>query len=106
MACPTLLMIDEPFLGLAPQVVAQISQVITRLNRKRGLTIVFIEQNVELALGRISGVACRLAHRGYVLESGQCLRGAVRGPAPVHGRKAHLPRGLACWPHAMMIGSD
>src|SRR5882724_10839988 len=38
MACPTLLMIDEPFLGLAPQVVAQISQVITRLNRERGLT--------------------------------------------------------------------
>jgi branched-chain amino acid transport system ATP-binding protein len=63
MACPTLLMIDEPFLGLAPQVVGQISQVITRLNRERGLTIVFIEQNVELALG--------LAHRGYVLESGR-----------------------------------
>jgi len=59
MACPTLLMIDEPFLGLAPQVVAQVSQVITRRNRERGLTIVFIEQNVGLALS--------LAHRGYVL---------------------------------------
>jgi branched-chain amino acid transport system ATP-binding protein len=69
MACPTLLMIDEPFLGLAHQVVAQISRVITRLNRERGLTIVFIEQNVELALG--------LAHRGYVLESGRnILEGA------------------------------
>ncbi|HSF01462.1 MAG TPA: ATP-binding cassette domain-containing protein, partial [Solirubrobacterales bacterium] len=70
MACPTLLMIDEPFLGLAPQVVEQISQVITRLNRERGLTIVFIEQNVELALG--------LAHRGYVLESGRTI---LEGPS-------------------------
>ena len=65
MARPTLLMIDEPFLGLAPRVVEQISEVITRLNRERGLTIVFIEQNVELALG--------LAHRGYVLESGRTI---------------------------------
>ena len=70
MACPALLMIDEPFLGLAPLVVAQISQVITRLNRERGLTVVFIEQNVELALG--------LAHRGYVLESG---RNVLEGPS-------------------------
>jgi branched-chain amino acid transport system ATP-binding protein len=70
MACPALLMIDEPFLGLAPQVVAEISRVIARLNRERGLTVVFIEQNVELALG--------LAHRGYVLESG---RNILEGPA-------------------------
>jgi branched-chain amino acid transport system ATP-binding protein len=46
-------------------VVGQISQVITRLNRERGLTVAFIEQNVELALG--------LAHRGYVLESGRTI---------------------------------
>jgi len=70
MARPTLLMIDEPFLGLAPRVVEQISQVITRLNRERGLTIVFIEQNVEVAL--------RLAHRGYVLESGRTI---LEGPS-------------------------
>lgn len=65
MARPALLMIDEPFLGLAPQVVEQISGVITRLNRERGLTVIFIEQNVELAL--------RLAHRGYILESGRTI---------------------------------
>src|SRR5262245_7079 len=63
MARPSALMIDEPFLGLAPRVVEQISEVITAINRERGLTVVFIEQNVELAL--------RLAHRGYVLESGR-----------------------------------
>ena len=70
MACPTLLMIDEPFLGLAPRIVEQIAEVIRGLNRDRGLTVVFIEQNVELALG--------MAHRGYVLESG---RNVIEGPA-------------------------
>jgi branched-chain amino acid transport system ATP-binding protein len=70
MARPTLLMIDEPFLGLAPRIVEQIAEVIRALNRERGLTVVFIEQNVELALG--------MAHRGYVLESGRTI---IEGPA-------------------------
>ena len=70
MARPTLLMIDEPFLGLAPRIVEQIAEVIRTLNRERGLTVVFIEQNVELALG--------MAHRGYVLESGRTI---IEGPA-------------------------
>jgi branched-chain amino acid transport system ATP-binding protein len=70
MACPALLMIDEPFLGLAPRIVDQIAEVIRGLNRDRGLTVVFIEQNVELALG--------MAHRGYVLESG---RNVIEGPS-------------------------
>lgn len=70
MARPSLLMIDEPFLGLAPQIVEQISEVITTINRERGIAVVFIEQNVELAL--------RLAHRGYILESGRSI---LDGPA-------------------------
>jgi branched-chain amino acid transport system ATP-binding protein len=70
MARPTVLMIDEPFLGLAPRVVEQISAVITAINRDRGITVIFIEQNVELAL--------TLAHRGYVLESG---RHVLEGPS-------------------------
>ena len=70
MARPSLLMIDEPFLGLAPRIVEQISEAITALNRERGLTIVFIEQNVELALS--------LADRGYVLESGRTV---LSGPS-------------------------
>ena len=64
MARPRLLMIDEPFLGLAPRVVADLVEAIRRINRE-GVTIVFIEQNVELALG--------LARRGYVLESGRVV---------------------------------
>ncbi len=48
MAQPRLLMIDEPFLGLAPRVVTQLGEAIRTINRE-GVTIVFIEQNVELA---------------------------------------------------------
>ena len=62
MARPRLLMVDEPFLGLAPQVVDQIVEVLRAVNRE-GVSVLFIEQNVERALG--------LAHRGYVLESGR-----------------------------------
>ena len=64
MARPRLLMIDEPFLGLAPRVVAELTEAIRRINAE-GLTVLFIEQNVELALG--------LASRGYILESGRTI---------------------------------
>jgi branched-chain amino acid transport system ATP-binding protein len=64
MARPTLLMIDEPFLGLAPRVVDELSEAIAAINRD-GVTVLFIEQNVERALG--------LAHRAFVLESGRTV---------------------------------
>jgi branched-chain amino acid transport system ATP-binding protein len=64
MSRPRLLLIDEPFLGLAPRIVEQLVEVIRRINRD-GVTILFIEQNVELALS--------LASRGYVLESGRTI---------------------------------
>jgi len=65
MARPRLLMIDEPFLGLAPMVVQEIGALMRRIRDEQGIAIVFIEQNVELAL--------RLADRGYVLESGRTI---------------------------------
>jgi branched-chain amino acid transport system ATP-binding protein len=64
MARPKLLMIDEPFLGLAPRIVEQLVGVIREIN-DQGVTLVFIEQNVELALS--------LARRGYILESGRTI---------------------------------
>lgn len=69
MARPRLLMIDEPFLGLAPRVVQEIGGVIRRIHEE-GVAVLFVEQNVELAL--------TLAHRGYVLESGRLI---LHGPS-------------------------
>jgi len=65
MSRPRFLMVDEPTLGLAPRVITEILAVLRRINRTEGITILFIEQNVQLALS--------LAHRGYVLESGRVL---------------------------------
>src|SRR5256884_7028630 len=62
MARPRLLMIDEPFLGLAPRIVLEIGAVIRRIHEE-GVAVLFVEQSVELALS--------LAHRGYILESGR-----------------------------------
>jgi len=70
MARPRLLMIDEPFLGLAPQIVQEIGRLVRRVRDEEGIAVVFIEQNVELAL--------RLADRGYVLESGRTI---LTGPS-------------------------
>jgi branched-chain amino acid transport system ATP-binding protein len=67
MARPRLLLLDEPSLGLAPLVVRQIFEVIGRMNRERGTTILLVEQNAHLAL--------QAAHRGYVLENGRIVLG-------------------------------
>jgi branched-chain amino acid transport system ATP-binding protein len=64
MADPTLLMLDEPSMGLAPVVVEQIFNTIVRLNQA-GLTILLVEQNAAMAL--------QVADRGYVLETGRIV---------------------------------
>lgn len=64
MSRPRFLMIDEPFLGLAPLVVTTILQIMKKVN-DAGVTILFIEQNVQLALS--------VSHRGYLLESGRMV---------------------------------
>ncbi|KRA02066.1 MAG: ABC transporter ATP-binding protein [Achromobacter sp.] len=66
MAQPKLLLLDEPSLGLAPKVIAEIAQAVERLNRESGLSIVLVEQNARLAM--------RLSHRAYVLERGEVVR--------------------------------
>ena len=62
MARPRLLLLDEPSLGLAPQIVQKIFTIIREIN-KEGMTILLVEQNAHMAL--------QVATRGYVLESGR-----------------------------------
>jgi branched-chain amino acid transport system ATP-binding protein len=69
MARPTLLMLDEPSLGLAPKLVGEVMAALAQLHRD-GLTILLVEQNAQAALA--------IADRGYVLEAGQLT---LQGPA-------------------------
>jgi len=69
MSSPRLMILDEPSLGLAPQLVASMFELVRRLNAE-GISVMLVEQNVHAAL--------RLAHRAYVLEKGRIVLG---GPA-------------------------
>jgi branched-chain amino acid transport system ATP-binding protein len=67
MARPTVLLLDEPSMGLAPMLVAQIFKIVTEINAQ-GTTILLVEQNASQALQR--------AHRAYVLETGRVVKSA------------------------------
>jgi len=62
LAEPKLLLLDEPSLGLAPRVVAQIFEIVQKVN-KEGMTVLLVEQNARMAL--------KISHRAYVLETGK-----------------------------------
>ncbi len=67
MARPKVLLLDEPSMGLAPQMIANIFRIITEIN-KTGVTILLVEQNAQQALQR--------AHRAYILETGNVVKEA------------------------------
>ena len=70
MSAPRVILLDEPSLGLAPMLVEEIFQIIQRLNREQGLTVLLVEQNAALALA--------IADHGYVMENGRIvLEGAA-----------------------------
>jgi branched-chain amino acid transport system ATP-binding protein len=69
MGMPKLLMVDEPFLGLAPLVIEDLKLIFKKI-AERGIAILFVEQNVRLALS--------MANRGYILESGRLI---IDGPS-------------------------
>ncbi len=64
MADPKLLLMDEPSLGLAPKIVAQLGGMIARIN-ERGVSVLLVEQNAAMALD--------LASHGYILENGKVV---------------------------------
>ena len=69
MARPKLLLLDEPSMGLAPQMIANIFRIITEINKTQGVTILLVEQNAQQALQR--------AHRAYILETGNIVKTAA-----------------------------
>lgn len=70
MAAPRLLLLDEPSLGIAPLLVLEIFELIRKINREKGTTILLVEQNANVALG--------IAHRAYIMEGGRVV---MDGPA-------------------------
>jgi len=72
MARPKMLLLDEPSMGLAPQIVAEIFQIVRDLNEAEGVSILLAEQNTSVAL--------KYANYGYILESGRIM---IDGPASV-----------------------
>lgn len=65
MASPNVILLDEPSMGLAPQLVEEIFEIVRRLNREQGVSILLAEQNTNMAL--------RYADFGYILESGRVV---------------------------------
>ncbi|GAA5435456.1 ABC transporter ATP-binding protein [Deinococcus sp. A31D244] len=63
MVNPRLLLLDEPSMGLSPLFVEAIFDIIVKLNKERGTTVLLVEQNASMALG--------IAHRAYVLQTGE-----------------------------------
>jgi branched-chain amino acid transport system ATP-binding protein len=65
MSRPSMVLLDEPSMGLAPQVVQEIFEIVSALNRTQGVSFLLAEQNANLAL--------QYAHRGYILETGRVV---------------------------------
>jgi branched-chain amino acid transport system ATP-binding protein len=72
MAEPKLVMMDEPSLGLAPLVVKEIFEIIRKINEERGLGVLLVEQNANVAL--------TISHYGYILENGRVV---MEGPSDI-----------------------
>jgi branched-chain amino acid transport system ATP-binding protein len=97
MARPRLMLMDEPSLGLSPRLVKEIFDIIVRINRERGVTIVLVEQNANMAL--------QVGDYGYVLEVGRivmadtCARLMAKDDIREFylGVKEHSARGQRRW---------
>jgi len=82
MHAPKLMILDEPSLGLAPQLVEKVMQSVSEINRKLGTTILVIEQNVKASLP--------IAHRVAVLKTGRKIYDGDPAPLSDHVRLMEL----------------
>jgi branched-chain amino acid transport system ATP-binding protein len=97
MAAPQLILLDEPSLGLSPRLTKEIFEIVVRINRERGTTMLLVEQNANMALNA--------ADYGYVLENGRIVMedecGALREKEDIKefylGMKEQGARGERRW---------
>ena len=85
MSRPKMILLDEPSMGLAPQIVEEIFEIVKNLNEKEGVSFLLAEQNTNMAL--------KYARYGYILENGRVVMdGAGQGAARERGRQGVLSR--------------
>lgn len=83
-SAPKLMMFDEPSLGLSPKLVQSIFDLVVRINKELGITVLLVEQNVQHS--------CQISDRAFVIENGEVV---LQGPGPDmlendHVRRAYL----------------
>jgi ABC-type multidrug transport system ATPase subunit len=84
MANPSMVLLDEPSMGLAPQIVEEVFNIVKDLNTKEKVTFLLAEQNTNMAL--------KYADYGYIMESGRVVMdGAASDLAKQRGREGVLP---------------
>ncbi len=76
MARPRMILLDEPSMGLAPQLVEEIFEIVKQLNRKEGVSFLLAEQNTNIAL--------KYADYGYILESGRVVMDGIAADLAVN----------------------
>jgi branched-chain amino acid transport system ATP-binding protein len=81
MSSPKMIMFDEPSLGLAPKLVQSIFEMVVRINKELGITVLLVEQNVQHS--------CQISDRAFVIENGEVV---LSGPGPDMLENAHVRR--------------
>ena len=84
MSAPKLMMFDEPSLGLSPKLVKQIFELVVKINKEMGITVLLVEQNVQHS--------CQISDRAFVIENGEVVLEGTGAEMleNTHVRKAYL----------------